>query len=47
MDGWVGGWRVRIRGEYRLALLYSLKQKEKNYAVFYFAGKRKIFVLYL
>jgi hypothetical protein len=27
--------------------LMKLKKKEKNYAAFYFAGKRKILFLYL
>jgi hypothetical protein len=46
MGGWVGGERGQ-GGEYRLSSLVKLKKKEKNYAVFYFAGKRKIFFLYL
>jgi hypothetical protein len=35
-----------VRGEYRFSSLVKLK-KEKIYAVSYFTGKRKIFVLYL
>jgi len=32
------------RGEYRFSPLVKLKQKEENYAVFYFAGKRIFFI---
>jgi hypothetical protein len=38
----VGG-GMNIRGKYRFSSLVKQKQKEKNYAVFYFTGKRKIF----
>ena len=40
-NGWMGGRRVRATGEYRFSFLVKLKKKRKNYAVFYFAGKRK------
>jgi len=43
-NGRIGGRRVRTRGEYRFSPLVKFKKKEKNYAVFYFAGKRKYFV---
>jgi hypothetical protein len=47
MGGWVGGGmggeRVRTRGVYRLSSLVKHEKEEKNYAVFYFAGKRKTF----
>ena len=32
------------RGEYRFSSLVKLKKKEKNSAVFYFAGKRDFFI---
>ena len=35
------------RGEYRFSSLMKQKIKGKNCAVFYFAGKRKIFIIYL
>jgi hypothetical protein len=38
---------ILLRGEYRFSSLVKPKKKEKNYAVFYFTGKRKIFFLYL
>jgi hypothetical protein len=38
------GWgREKTRGEYRFMKLMKFKKKEKNYALFHFAGKRKIF----
>jgi hypothetical protein len=46
MGGWVGG-RMGIRGEYRFSSLVKFAKIEKNYAVFYFTGKRKVFFLYL
>ena len=46
MGGWVGG-RMDIKVGYRFSSLMIKKKKEKNYAVFYFAGKRQIFFLYL
>jgi hypothetical protein len=39
------GERMDIRGEYRFSSLVKQKKKEKNYAVFYFTGKR--FFLYI
>ena len=43
-----GGWvRVRVRGEYGFSSLLKQKIKAKNCAVFCFAGKRKIFFIYL
>jgi hypothetical protein len=45
--GWIGGRRERARGEHRFSSLVKQKKKEKNYAVFYFTGKRIFFVLYL
>jgi hypothetical protein len=52
MGGWVGlsscaEVRVRVRGEYRFSSLLKQKIKGKNCAVFCFAGKRKIFFIYL
>jgi hypothetical protein len=44
MGGWVGG-RMGIRGEYRFNSLVKLKNNEKNYALFYFAGRE--FFLYI
>ena len=35
------------RGKYRFMKLMKLKKGGGDYAVFYFAGKRKIFFLYL
>jgi hypothetical protein len=42
MGGWVGG-RMGIRGEYRFSSLVTQKIKGKNYAAFYFTGKRIFF----
>ena len=39
--------RMRVRGEYRFSSLMKQKIKDKNCAVFCFAGKRKIFFIYL
>ena len=39
--------RVRVRGEYGFSSLVKLNKKGKNCAVFCFAGKRKIFFIYL
>jgi hypothetical protein len=52
----MGGWRrVRVRrlswwgvrGEYGFSSLMKQNKKGKNCAVFCFAGKRKIFLIYL
>jgi hypothetical protein len=43
----MGGRRVRVRGEYGFSSLVKQNKKEKNCAVFGFAGKRKIFFIYL
>jgi hypothetical protein len=43
MGGGMGGERVRTRGVYRFSSLVKHEKEEKNYAVFYFAGKRKTF----
>jgi hypothetical protein len=51
VEGWAEGWavreggEVRTRGGYKFVKLMKLKKKEKNYAVFYFAGKRFFFIL--
>ena len=45
-NGWMGGRRVRATGEYRFSFLVKLKKKRKNYAVFYFAGKRLYIYIY-
>ena len=39
--------RVRVRGEYRFSSLVKQNKKGKNCAVFCFAGKRKLFFIYL
>jgi hypothetical protein len=39
--------REKVRGEYRFSSLMKQKIKGKNCAVFCFAGKRKIFFIYL
>jgi hypothetical protein len=44
--GGMGG-RMDIRGVYRFSSLMKQKKKAKIYAVFCFAGKRKLFCLYL
>jgi len=50
VEGWAEGWavreggEVRTRGGYKFVKLMKFKKKEKNFAVFYFAGKR--FFLY-
>ncbi len=41
------GLREKVRGEYVFSSLMKQKKKGKNYAVFCFAGKRKLFFLYL
>jgi hypothetical protein len=46
-DGRIGGRRVRVRGVYRFSSLVEQNKKGKNYAVFCFAGKRKLLYLYL
>jgi len=46
-NGRIGGRRVRTRGEYRFSSLVKFKKKEKNYAVFYFAGFRILFFIYM
>ena len=45
--GWIGGWREKVRGVYGFSSLMKQKIKAKNCAVFCFAGKRKIFLIYL
>jgi hypothetical protein len=35
---------VKVRGEYRVSSLVKQKKKEKNYAVFYFTGRRFFFI---
>jgi hypothetical protein len=45
--GWIGGWREKVRGVYGFSSLMKQKIKAKNCAVFCFAGKRKIFFIYL
>ncbi len=37
----------KVPGEYVFSSLMKQKKKAKNYAVFCFAGKRKLFFLYL
>ena len=39
--------REKVRGEYGFSSLVKQNKKAKNYAVFCFAGKRKIFFIYL
>ena len=39
--------RERVRGEYGFSSLVKQNKKGKNCAVFCFAGKRKIFFIYL
>jgi len=46
VDGWMGGRRDGHQGGVKGQLLMKLKKKEKNYAVFYFAGKRFFFYIY-
>ena len=41
MDGWVEEW-VDIRGVYRFSSLVKQNKKAKIYAVFCFAGKKKL-----
>jgi len=41
------GLREKVRGEYVVSSLMKQKIKAKNYAVSCFAGKRKLFFLYL
>jgi hypothetical protein len=43
----MGGRRVRVRGVYGFSSLMKQNKKGKNYAVFCFAGKRKLLYLYL
>jgi hypothetical protein len=49
--GWIGGRREKvrmdIRGVYGFSSLVKQNKKGKNCAVFCFAGKRKIFFIYL
>ena len=45
--GWIGGRREKVRGVYRFSSLVKQNKKGKNCAVFCFAGKRKIFFIYL
>ena len=46
-EGWAEGWvRTRARGEYRFIKLME-KKGGGNYAVFYFAGKRKYFFIFM
>ena len=45
--GRMGERRVRVRGVYRFSSLVKQNKKGKNCAVFCFAGKRKIFFIYL
>ena len=49
MGGWVGREMMmkKVRGVYGFSSLMKQKKKAKNYAVFCFAGKRKLFFLYL
>ena len=46
MGGGMGG-GMDIRGGCGFSSLMKLKKKGKNYAVFYFTGRRKIFFIYL
>ena len=46
VDGWMGGQREKVRGVYGFSSLMKQKIKAKNYAVFYFAGKRFFFYFY-
>jgi hypothetical protein len=39
--------RAKVRGEYGFSSLLKQNKKGKNCAVFCFAGKRKIFFIYL
>ena len=43
----MGERRVRVRGVYSFSSLVKQNKKGKNCAVFCFAGKRKIFFIYL
>jgi hypothetical protein len=45
--GWIGGQREKVRGVYGFSSLMKQKIKGKKCAVFCFAGKRKIFFIYL
>jgi hypothetical protein len=45
--GWIGGRREKVRGVYGFSSLMKQKIKGKKCAVFCFAGKRKIFFIYL
>ena len=40
--GWIGGRREKVRGVYRFSSLVKQNKKAKIYAVFCFAGKRKL-----
>jgi hypothetical protein len=43
--GWADGWaRERARGEHSFMTLLKFKKRGKNYAVFYFAGKRIFYI---
>jgi hypothetical protein len=46
IEVWVDGW-AEGEGEYGFSPLLKQKIKAKNCAVFCFAGKRKIFFIYL
>jgi hypothetical protein len=45
--GWIDGRREKVRGEYGFSSLVKQNKKGKNFAVFCFAGKRKLLYLYL
>jgi hypothetical protein len=45
VGGWVGG-REGRQGGCMVIASCEVKNKEKNYAVFYFAGKRFVFYIY-
>jgi hypothetical protein len=46
-NGWIGGQREKVREVYGFSSLVKQNKKGKNYAVFCFAGKRKLLYLYL
>jgi hypothetical protein len=46
MGGGMGG-RMHIRGVYRFSSLMKKKINVKNYAVFYFTGKRIFFFIFM
>jgi hypothetical protein len=41
--GRIVGRRKKVRGVYRFSSLVKQNKKGKNFAVFFFAGKRKLF----